>query len=254
MHRRLNWEFFFVLSGKCRPVFDYTIPDTNQPFRTRTLWVFPPETPHGWHGWKNDACEIAVFHFSSVPSLIRKLVDQTGYLTASLSRQQCQQLSRDTGILVRHYQKITEESMLIFNRALLDFCLMAVAGMDFKPIPQDVDFNARKVDACIAWYLEHMAERPKLEDVARSANLSVRHLRRLFHLVRGESPQRTFTNIKIERAMDLLVNSSAKIDGVARDCGFSSGSDFCRVFSQIRGISPDAWRRQGLSNCKKKPW
>ena len=46
--------------------------------------------------------------------------------------------------------------------------------------------------------------------------------------------------------MELLSKSDLKLDAIAAKCGFSSASDFCRVFNSEHKISPDAWRRRML--------
>ena len=94
-----------------------------------------------------------------------------------------------------------------------------------------------------------MSRRPKLPEIARSVHLSVRHLRRLFTAVRGESPQKAFTTLRVERALELLAAQDDHLDDVAAACGFASTSDFCRVFRQHRGISPHAWRCRRLKTC-----
>src|SRR5277367_4504406 len=47
IHQRDNWEFFAVLRGKCGPVLNETGPAILQ---RSHLWIFPPETAHGWKG------------------------------------------------------------------------------------------------------------------------------------------------------------------------------------------------------------
>ena len=91
-----------------------------------------------------------------------------------------------------------------------------------------------------------MAEQPKLDQIAQAVNVSVRHLRRLFWQARRESPQTAFTRLRLERAMGLLSLSNLKLDAIARQCGFSSSSDFCRVFKIHHHMSPDAWRKHRL--------
>jgi transcriptional regulator GlxA family with amidase domain len=91
-----------------------------------------------------------------------------------------------------------------------------------------------------------MIEQPKLEQTAQAVNVSVRHLRRLFWQARRESPQAAFTRLRLERAMGLLSLSNLKLDAIAEQCGFSSSSDFCRVFKTHHHVSPDAWRKKHL--------
>jgi AraC-like DNA-binding protein len=50
--------------------------------------------------------------------------------------------------------------------------------------------------------------------------------------------------VRIESALNALSDTDAKIDSIAVECGFGSGSDFCRAFKSLKGCTPSEWRRQ----------
>jgi AraC family transcriptional regulator len=53
---------------------------------------------------------------------------------------------------------------------------------------------------------------------------------------------------RIEKAKQLLVNTSLSLAKIALACGFSDQSHFGRVFSRATHTSPGAWRRYLRSN------
>jgi len=249
VHKRANWEFFAVLKGRCGSVR----PDRDSPdFQTRYLWIFSPDAAHGWAGINASACQVAVFHFSNVPNLLERIVTPHGCLGVALDPAQARLVSQTARGLKPHYEHMTEQSLLVFERALLDLSLLILDQMPAARTETKSDFALRKVEAAMTWYLEHMAQQPKLDEISRAVNISVRHLRRLFIDVRNESPQTVFTSLRIHRAMELLAQTEYKLETIAAECGFSSGSDFSRVFKTHRNISPDAWRRS-VSNKWPKP-
>ena len=65
-------------------------------------------------------------------------------------------------------------------RKALELSLIALSETPFIPEQGGVDYAPQKVQECLAWYGEHMLEQPKLDEVARAVNVSIRHLRRLF--------------------------------------------------------------------------
>jgi len=71
-----------------------------------------------------------------------------------------------------------------------------------------------------------MLEQPKLDEVARAVNVSIRHLRRLFWQARQESPQAAFTRLRLERAMGLLSLSNLKLDAIAVSVGSPAAAIF----------------------------
>lgn len=55
---------------------------------------------------------------------------------------------------------------------------------------------------------------------------------------------------RIRNAQQLLLNSSEKITDIAAQCGFSSFSQFNRIFNKQSGMSPSAYRRSRPSQSK----
>lgn len=248
VHRRANWEFFAVLHGRCGSLQ----PETRRaPLLSRHLWIFPPETAHGWSGERNRPCQVAIFHFGSVPELLAQAVRREGRLSIALTPAQALDVRRLAAELLPHYQRITERSYLVFDRALLSLTLLALEHIPASQSEEQSDFARRKVKAALAWYGEHLTERPKLDRVAQATHVSGRHLRRLFREARGESPHAAFARVRVHRAMDLLARSDLKLDAVAAASGFASVVDLCRVFSAHQKVSPGAWRKRVMRGCNE---
>jgi AraC family transcriptional regulator len=246
VHRRANWEFLAVLEGRCGAKLNEAESPALVP---RHLWVFPPDTAHGWAGEPAAPCKVAIFHFGRIPDILERIARRRGHIAVPLTPSQVRALDRMAAALEPHFQRRTARSHLLFERALLDLTLMALDHFPTESRETPSDFALLKTDAAVAWYGEHMGEQPTLDQVAAAVSLSVRHLRRLFHEARGASPLAAFTALRIRRAMELLSRSDAKQDAVAAACGFSSASDFCRVFKRQVKISPLAWRKQLLKGC-----
>ena len=254
IHPRANWEFLAVVEGQCGAVLHG---DDPREMHARRLWVFPPDTEHGWSGKKTRPSKVAIFHFGAAPALLERVVRKHGHVSVPLTAAQARWISRLPAELEPHYRRRSELSHLVFESALLDLTLLVLAHFPSEGAEAKSDFALQKTEAAMAWYGEHLPEQPKLERVAQAVNLSVRHLRRLFWDTRNESPQAAFAKLRIRRAMEVLAGSDMKQDEVAALCGFSSGSDFCRVFKNQMKISPHAWRKRLLKACgapgRKRP-
>jgi len=247
VHRRANWEFFAVVRGRCGCLLRG---GESAPLLARRLWIFPPDVPHGWSGSPNRGCRVVSFHFAAVPDLMERAVKRDRVLSLPLTAEQCRWIWRLAVDLKPHYHRSTERSSLLFQRALIDLSLFVLEATPMERADPGHGDGLQKVEASQAWYAEHMAEQPKLGAVAAAVSVSSRHLRRLFNQVRGETPQVAFTRLRVQRAVELLSQSNRKLEAIAAACGFSSSSDFCRVFRAHRGISPDAWRRRMLKECE----
>lgn len=254
-HTRLNWEFYAVIKGRCAPVLPAG-PDL--PLKERQLWVFPPETPHGWKGEQRAECQIACFHFAFVPSPLRELAQARRYQECSLTEAQAGRLAALTQELRPHFEHPTNFSHMTFQRSLLELTFMALTNVAEEPMPEMAQTLGHKVDAAIAWYLENLSTAPRVEEVAHYLHVSVSNLRQIFMLTLHESPQSAFKRLRLQRAMELMSESNLKLETVAAQCGYSNASDFSRAFSKEFRISPRAWRENDYRTVPgalfSRPW
>lgn len=84
-----------------------------------------------------------------------------------------------------------------------------------------------------------------LADIARAANLSERHLYRLFRETVGLSPHQYVIRERVERAKGLLRETDLTIAEVAVSSGFSHHQHLNRHFKGLTGASPERFRREG---------
>lgn len=85
---------------------------------------------------------------------------------------------------------------------------------------------------------EAVGEFPKTSELAVQCGLSHRHLARMFKQTTGKTLTDYITDIKIDRAKNLLLNSHYLIKEIAYQCGFQSQSAFAQAFKHATGLSP----------------
>jgi transcriptional regulator GlxA family with amidase domain len=74
--------------------------------------------------------------------------------------------------------------------------------------------------------------------IAEAIGISTRQLERLFGKFLNASPKKYYTEMRLERARNLLLQSEASITEVAVACGFESPGHFSRVYRAAYGVSP----------------
>jgi LacI family transcriptional regulator len=94
---------------------------------------------------------------------------------------------------------------------------------------------------------EHCHEPVGVEDLARTASMSVRSFHEAFAKNLGRSPGGELHRIRIEHAKKLLFNSDAKLEVVAEMCGYQSGNSLWVAFKQATGVSPRQYQKQMIS-------
>ncbi|HVA21481.1 MAG TPA: AraC family transcriptional regulator [Candidatus Micrarchaeia archaeon] len=86
------------------------------------------------------------------------------------------------------------------------------------------------------------AEPIVVDDLARAAGCSRFHFSRSFARVYGQTPGRTLTRRRIERAQELLRAANLSVTEVCMAVGFSSLGSFSSRFKALTGQSPSEYR------------
>ena len=82
-----------------------------------------------------------------------------------------------------------------------------------------------------------------VEQLAKALHLSHSQLGRKLNALTGFTPKRFIRNIRLKKAMELLVDREISITTVAYDCGFNDPGYFARVFKKEVGKTPMEWRQ-----------
>ena len=91
--------------------------------------------------------------------------------------------------------------------------------------------------------ISRLDEPISLAELARACKLSPGHFARAFRQTTGQPPHRWLMVQRIEKAKQLLVDSTLSLAQIAQKCGFADQSHFTRVFAQLIQSSPGHWRR-----------
>lgn len=81
-----------------------------------------------------------------------------------------------------------------------------------------------------------------LAELARLANTSEEHLRRLCQKSLGRSPGRQLASLRIAHAAHLLATTADKIESIARQVGYVNPFAFSNTFKRLTGFRPSDYR------------
>ena len=82
------------------------------------------------------------------------------------------------------------------------------------------------------------------DNIASAFCISQRHLNRRVHEITGQDTTSFIRAMRIQAATKLLSDTSLNITDIYIQCGFESPSYFSKVFKEITGLTPTAYRRQ----------
>ena len=89
----------------------------------------------------------------------------------------------------------------------------------------------------------------RLDDLARTVNLSRSRFAHLFRQQTGVSPGRYLRDQRLQHARHLLETTPLTVGEVMSAAGFRDPSHFSRDFTTRFGVSPRVWRKRLVSPC-----
>jgi transcriptional regulator GlxA family with amidase domain len=108
------------------------------------------------------------------------------------------------------------------------------------PVPAQDDHPLADL---LPWVMQRLDRPLTVEDLARQANLSSRHLTRHFRAATGTTPLQWLLTQRIRRAQELLEATDDSIDIIAAAAGMGTATTLRRHFHRAVGVPPDTYRR-----------
>ncbi|EPH44716.1 helix-turn-helix domain-containing protein [Streptomyces aurantiacus] len=108
------------------------------------------------------------------------------------------------------------------------------------PVPAQYD---HPLTALLPWAVARLHQPLTVEDLARAARMSSRHLGRHFKAVTGTTPLQWLLTQRIQRAQELLENTDDSVDTIAQATGMGTATTLRRHFNRTVGVPPDSYRR-----------
>lgn len=108
---------------------------------------------------------------------------------------------------------------------------------------QDLKFNNKdSIFLETVKYINKNFASVTLEKAAKNASMSYSYFSRFFKKEFNTTFSKYLTNIRIQKSMEFLSNSSMNISSIALHCGFSNLSHYTKCFKEETGITPNKYR------------
>lgn len=81
--------------------------------------------------------------------------------------------------------------------------------------------------------------------LAEMSGIGETYYRSIFIAVFGIPPTKYIQQYRVEKAKELLVNSTGSVEEIAVSVGFANSSYFCKVFKTVTGMTPSEFAERG---------
>ena len=148
--------------------------------------------------------------------------------------------TKNTDSLIKDFHKIKELILFPENR-------LKVMSIFYNMIHNltNENTNCKTIIPAIK-HIEKNYNSPKLssEILANVCNISEVYLRKLFIKHLKTTPKQYISEIRLQKAKQLLTEGVLKINAISEECGFSSQYHFCRFFKTQTGLTPTDYMKQ----------
>lgn len=148
-----------------------------------------------------------------------------------------------------------------FYQAYLRADLMKLLAVLLRVYSADMEHELRHVEGehrrmvaqSINYIHQNYTEDLRLEDMCRRALVSRTTFCQVFKEMTGRTFSAYVNELRIRRAMRLLLDASLTVNEVSYRVGFNNVSYFCRRFKEVVGISPSRYRTEAVRQAVEAP-
>lgn len=227
------------------------IEDTAYAIKAGNFIIIPADKSHAYTSDQNNPWTIYWAHFKGnlVKSLIRLLLKRQksykGLIQFNESR-----IKLFDEIYLNLERGYSNDNLCYVNISFNHFLSSFIFDEKFNYSSKKTMVN--HIDISIEFMQKNLHTTFKLEDIAKSINLSPSHFSALFKDQTGFAPIKYFNHIKIQKACQYLQFTDLRIKEIALRLGIEDQYYFSRMFSKIMGVSPQDYKvkREKLRETK----
>ena len=233
--------------------------DSDLFFKIITQFPYPIQiyAPDGTMIMMNEACK-AEFNISDESSIIGKynllqdptLMDQDVYHTIQMAF---------SGEVVQTYDFLVPLHLLK-NMNHVPATDLEALYQDISSIPiKDDDNNIlfivnvlitkrklqgrTEIDIAKLYIEEHWKEDFKTSEAAKAVCLSTAYFSRMFKASTGLTPFEYYTNVKIDKIKDKLLDLNLSVEKAFSECGVRYHGHYAKIFKQRTGVTPSQFKK-----------
>jgi len=242
-HTHDNFEFTIPLSHSPKLLIE------NREFRLPRRNIFP-SNPGQFHGPAEAARQHRILVLQMAPNMLQEIAISLFFDKGKISFH-----NSPTPIDV-HIESLIEMFIDESNnkQAGYEFILDNLSSLLGAKILRGLETNLylrekplnhsskKDINRAIEYLHANINQDFSLTDLAEITGFSKYYFMRMFKNETGKTPYHYYTDIKIEKAMELLKTNKYSITDICFFCGFKDHSHFSKVFKRKTGMTPSSFK------------
>ncbi len=224
--------FFYQTSGGV-----YRCGGNEYAISSNDLIIVNPHEIHSCTNW-GDPCT-AIFLIVNTKKMILPVLSSMHFRNRVSYDPVVRRIFNDMRTLMHSDKSNTVKDCLFTSLIYELFARLVQSGNTY--LPQKAKVKPEFYDV-LAHISANIGTKLRLQDLAEIAHLSADRFSHLFKEITGMSPVEYIINERINKACELLVNTSLSTTKIASECGFCTSSYFTQKFSQYMKVTPTEYR------------
>jgi AraC family transcriptional regulator len=146
----------------------------------------------------------------------------------------------------------TAKRQLDVNRDAARDSISRASSLLWVEINKDPGQSFPRHRALLGWQIRrvrdyidaHLGGRIRVSDLSNIVQRSEAHFARAFKRTFGVTPHTYVLRRRVEKASQLMLVSDDSLSDIALACGMADQPHLCKIFRQMTGQTPAAWRRE----------
>lgn len=256
MHSHDFIEIVFVKSGSGTHILQ----DIRHPLIAGDVFVIPREIKHGYCDVKDLNLINFMFQMSSIDQHFPELKRMPGFFSFFVADSASKKMKHNIGRLLNltqeelavvkdlHNEILREEdemksgaasASLLHLMRLLIYLSRLLEEKENNPFKITEYNNLPKVYDFIN---NNFNKKISIDELAKIACMSKRNFQRIFMQVNNLNTSQYILKVRLEKARDLLINTSMGVSMIAFKTGFQDGSYFAKQFKKYFSVAPFQYR------------
>mgnify|MGYP005783001425 CR=1 FL=1 len=240
------YELYYLAEGEVT----YFVEDTIYPVKAGEMILIPPATIHKTMPCGDIRHKRILVYISS--DFLIEFLALNPDLFACFAHTKIRTLKRERIEQLLHalLEEAKELKDLVMVKALLGELLTLLnrwsKHMESPETVRSGSASSEKILEIVRYINGTYSEDITLTHLPRRFYINPTYLSRKFKQVMGVSYSEYLTKIRMRAALHLLANTRKKVSQIAQEVGFRSDNHFCKMFRQVMGMSPLAYRKSNI--------
>lgn len=242
-HYHEDYEIYFLVSGERK----YFLSSQISTLKPNYILIIRPNEPHQVTVNLNTPYERYVLYVS--PKFLSLLLKEHSSLPVlnenTLLMLSDSDFQKTVKLLDELEYEINNQDQ--FSHDMVKTLLTKILIMIFRNriFPDDnISRTDIRIQSAINYIIENYSEPISIDDCADICNLSPTHFSKVFHKITALTFKEFLNKTRVDRACELLENTSKSISEICQSVGYSNESYFCTVFKQLKKCTPINYRKR----------